>query len=167
MKSFGAKIVSLRDFSRIRNKLKGKLVAVSGGFDPLHPGHLSYFLESKKLGDILVVIVNGDNFLVSKKGKPFQDLKTRCLIVSAIRGIDFVIPFEIKNDISVCKALGIIKPDIFANGGDRKNRKTIPEWDVCKKNNIKIVNNVGMSKRWSSSWLLKEWVEFMGQNRKF
>ncbi len=114
-----------------------------------------------------MVIVNGDNFLISKKGKPFQDLKTRCLIVSAIRDVDFVIPFEIKNDISVCKALEIIKPDIFANGGDRKNKETIPEWDVCKKNNIKIVNNVGMSKKWSSSWLLKEWVEFMGQNRKF
>lgn len=163
MKSFGAKIVSLKDFVAVRKKLKGKVVAVSGGFDPLHPGHISYILDSRQYGDILVVIVNGDNFLTTKKGKPFQDLKTRCLIVSAIRGVDFVAPFEIENDMTVCKALGVIKPDIFTNGGDRKDKKSIPEWDVCKKNKIQLVTGVGMSKKWSSSWHLKEWVNFVNK----
>jgi cytidyltransferase-like protein len=76
-----------------------------GGFDPIHPGHVSLILESKQYGDVLVVIVNGDNFLKTKKGKPFQDLKTRSLIVSGLRGVDYVVPFEIKNDMTVTKAI--------------------------------------------------------------
>ena len=137
----------------------GKVVATSGGFDPVHPGHISCIMESKQYGDTLAVIVNGDAFLRAKKGKPFQDLRTRCSVVSAIRGVDFVIPFEIENDQTVSKALEIIKPHIFTKGGDRVDQKTIPEWGVCEKHNIEIIAEVGMKKEWSSSRFLKEWEE--------
>ena len=76
-----AKIVTLEEFSKIRKTIDlGRIVATSGGFDPIHPGHASCLIESKKLGDTLVVIVNGDGFLRNKKGKAFQDLETRCLL---------------------------------------------------------------------------------------
>ena len=145
MHSFGGKIISLEEFAKLRPAL-GKVVATSGGFDPVHPGHISCILESKQYGDVLAVIVNGDAFLRAKKGKPFQDLRTRCSIVSAIRGVDFVIPFEIENDPTVSKALEIIKPSVFAKGGDRVDKETIPEWEVCEKHNIEIVTEVGLKK---------------------
>jgi cytidyltransferase-like protein len=156
-KEWGAKIISLEEFEKIRPKL-GKVVATSGGFDPIHPGHISCIIESKKLGETLVVIVNGDQFLTAKKGKPFQNLETRSLIVSGITDVDFVIPFEIEDDQTVVKALDRVKPNIFTKGGDR-NQRTLPpaETQVCKRNNIKVVFGVGESKRWSSSWFLDDW----------
>ena len=160
MHSFGGKIISLEEFAELRPTL-GKVVATSGGFDPLHPGHISCILESKQYGDVLAVIVNGDAFLRAKKGKPFQDLRTRCSIVSAIRGVDFVIPFEIENDPTVSRALEIIKPNVFAKGGDRVDKETIPEWEVCEKHNIEIITEVGLKKEWSSSQFLKEWEHFL------
>jgi D-beta-D-heptose 7-phosphate kinase/D-beta-D-heptose 1-phosphate adenosyltransferase len=158
MQSLGAHIVTLEDFVPIRPTL-GKIVAVSGGFDPIHPGHISYIQEAKKLGDTLVVIVNGDAFLRNKKGKPFQDLQTRCVILSAMRGVDFVIPFEIEQDSTVCRALDILRPHIFANGGDRKDSASIPEWEVCQRHGIELVQGVGYDKKWSSSELLANWVK--------
>src|SRR3954465_11643000 len=97
---WGAKIVSLQEFAKLRPKL-GKIVATSGGYDPVHPGHISLMINSKKYGDKLVVIVNGDWFLAQKKGRPFQSLETRSLIVSGISGVDYVVPFEIEGDMSV------------------------------------------------------------------
>lgn len=157
-KSWGAKIVSFEEFAKLHPKL-GKIVATSGGFDPIHPGHISCIIDSKKYGDTLVVIVNGDAFLTAKKGRPFQNLETRCLIVSGIAGVDYVVPFEIKNDQTASKALEAIKPHIFTKGGDRTGKENLPEWETCKKNNIKIVFGVGEDKKWSSSWFLKEWDE--------
>lgn len=153
---WGAKIVSFEDFKKLRPKL-GKVVATSGGFDPIHPGHISCIIDSKKYGDTLVVIVNGDSFLTAKKGKPFQNLETRSLIVSGIMGVDYVVPFEIKGDQTVSKALEELKPDVFTKGGDRVDESTIPEWETCQKNNIEVVTGVGLEKKWSSSWFLKEW----------
>lgn len=164
MHSLGAKIVSLEEFAKLRPGL-GKVVAASGGFDPVHPGHLSYLIESKKLGRTLAVIVNGDWFLSAKKGKPFQNLEIRCQIISAIRGVDYVIPFEITGDLSVSKALEIMKPDIFANGGDRADKNSIREWDVCQKHGIEPLFGVGLDKKWSSSWFLKEWHDFFSKNQ--
>jgi len=85
--------------------------------------------------------------------------RVRCSVVSAIRGVDFVIPFEIENDPTVSRALEIIKPNVFAKGGDRVDKETIPEWEVCEKHNIEIVTEVGLKKEWSSSQFLKEWEE--------
>jgi D-beta-D-heptose 7-phosphate kinase/D-beta-D-heptose 1-phosphate adenosyltransferase len=155
-KEWGAKILSFEEFAELRPKL-GKVVATSGGFDPIHPGHISCINESKKYGDTLVVIVNGDAFLKTKKGRPFQDLKTRCLIVSGIIGVDYVIPFEIENDQTVSKALEALKPDVFTKGGDRIDKNTIPEWETCKKHKIEIITGVGVDKKWSSSWFLNRW----------
>ncbi len=154
--SWGAQIVSFDEFEKLRPKL-GKIVATSGGFDPIHPGHISCIIDSKKYGDTLVVIVNGDTFLTAKKGRPFQNLETRSLIVSGIAGVDYVIPFEIEGDQTVSRALEEIKPHIFTKGGDRVDRETLPEWDICKKHGIEIVFGVGEDKKWSSSWFLKDW----------
>ena len=154
-----AEIVDFAEIDRLRPKL-GKIVAASGGFDPLHPGHASNLLEAKALGDTLVVIVNGDAFLTSKKGKPFQDLKTRCDIVSFIRGVDYVVPFEIENDSTVCEALRRLKPNVFAKGGDRSEPKLVPEWAVCQELGIEMVFGIGADKVWSSSNFLKDWGEF-------
>ena len=137
----------------------GKIVATSGGFDPIHPGHISCIMDSKEYGDTLVVIVNGDAFLTNKKGKPFQDLATRMLIVSALREVDYVVPFEIDNDQTVIQALAALRPDVFTKGGDRIDETSIPEWDTCKKYNIEVISGVGLDKRWSSSDFLREWEE--------
>lgn len=157
-KGWGAKIVSIDEIAKLRPKL-GKIVLTSGGYDPIHPGHISCIIESKKYGATLVVIVNGDAFLTAKKGRPFQNLETRSLIVSGIAGVDYVVPFEIKNDQTVNKALDIIKPHIFTKGGDRVNEASLPEWGICQKHNIKIIFGVGEDKQWSSSWFLKDWDE--------
>lgn len=160
-KAWGARIVSLEEFAKLRPKL-GRVVATSGGYDPIHPGHISCIIDSRQFGDTLVVIVNGDHFLTAKKGRPFQNLETRSLIVSGIAGVDYVVPFEIKDDQTVNKALEAIKPDVFTKGGDRVDEKTLPEWEVCKKYNIKIVFGVGEDKKWSSSWFLKDWDQANG-----
>ena len=164
MHSFGGKIVTLKEFAALRPGITGKLVATSGGFDPIRPGHISCIVESKQHGDVLAVIVNGDAFLRAKKGKPFQDLRTRCSIVSAVRGVDFVIPFEIENDATVSRALEIIRPHVFTKGGDRVDEHTIPEWNVCERHDITIVTQVGMKKEWSSSAFLKDWEQFLKKN---
>jgi cytidyltransferase-like protein len=155
-KDWGAKIISLDQFAKLRPKL-GKIVATSGGYDPIHPGHISGIVQSKKYGDTLVVIVNGDAFLTSKKGRPFQNLETRSLIVSGITGVDYVVPFEIDDDQTVIKALEAIRPHIFTKGGDRVDKASLPEWGVCKKHGIEIIFGVGEAKKWSSSWFLKDW----------
>jgi cytidyltransferase-like protein len=156
-----AHIVSFEEFEEIRKHQDlGVIVATSGGFDPIHPGHTSCVIESQKYGDTVVVIVNGDSFLKNKKGKPFQDLATRCSIVSSVRGVDYVIPFEIEDDQTVCVALEKLKPHKFTKGGDRTDYTNIPEWDICQKYGIEIIPQVGFDKKWSSSDFLKEWEEF-------
>jgi len=136
------------------------LVCTSGGYDPIHPGHISCMLDSKRFNPILAVIVNGDTFLTAKKGKPFQDLKTRCQIVSTLKEVDFVVPFEIEDDQTVSVALNLIKPGVFSKGGDRVDPDTIPEWETCRKNGIRVVTGVGSPKHWSSSNFLEDWVDF-------
>lgn len=156
-----AQIISLEEFETLREKL-GKIVCTSGGFDPIHPGHLSCIYDSRLYGDTLVVVVNGDTFLHNKKGRSFMDLKTRCHIVSYVKGVDYVIPFEIENDQTVSVALQKIRPHVFTKGGDRMDEKSIPEWEICKESGIEIVTGVGVKKDWSSSDFLKEWVGFWG-----
>jgi len=158
MTDFGAKIVSIKELQALRPQL-GRLVLTSGGFDPIHPGHISCIIASRQYGDTVVVVVNGDAFLAAKKGKPFQDLATRSLIVSALREVDFVVPFEISGDSTVIQALEAIRPDVFTKGGDRIDESSIPEWETCQKHGIEIISGVGLSKLWSSSDFLKDWEE--------
>ena len=125
-----------------------KVVAISGYFDPLHVGHLEYINMAKKLGDKLVVIVNNNYQCELKKGKPFMDEKDRVTIVSNLKNVDEVF-LSIDKDKTVCASLEKIKPDIFANGGDRKNYE-IPESVICKKYDIKIIDGLGEKIRSSS-----------------
>ena len=154
-----AEIISLADFAKIRESL-GRIVCTSGGYDPIHPGHISCIAASRQYGDTMVVIVNGDAFLTDKKGRPFQDLLTRCRIVSSLRFVDYVIPFEIAGDATVCKALQQIQLHVFTKGGDRIDISTIPEWAVCEELGINIIPGVGEDKLWSSSDFLEKWLEF-------
>ena len=141
---------------------KPKVVMVSGGFDPIHIGHIRMFKEAKKLGDKLVVVVNNDNWINLKKGHGFMSAKDRAELISAFHEVDTVVISEHKKgtkDMSVCKEILKIKPDIFANGGDRKLHN-VPEVDVCKKINCKMVFNIGRGgKIRSSSELLKKYSE--------
>ncbi len=124
-------------------------VAVSGYFDPIHVGHLDYLELAKKLGDKLVVIVNNNHQCVLKKGKPFMDELDRMRIVKSLGMVDEVF-LSVDSDRSVCKSLEEIKPDIFANGGDRANSE-VPESTICSKYNIQIVDGLGNKIRSSSS----------------
>ena len=129
-----------------KNKIR---VAVSGYFDPIHIGHLEYLRMAKELGDSLVVIVNNNYQCKLKKGKHFMDENDRVEIVKALRFVDEVF-LSVDNDRTVCKSLEEIKPDIFANGGDRATIE-VPETPVCKKFNIKMVDGLGDKIRSSSS----------------
>ena len=131
------------------------IVAVSGGFDPIHIGHIRYFKAAKKLGDKLVVILNSDKFLKRKKGFVFMPFKERKEVIEAIKGVDEVMEC-IDKDQSVCKTLTELKPDIFAKGGDRI-ASNILEKTVCERLGIKMVFRVGGGKVQSSSELLKKY----------
>lgn len=124
------------------------VVAVSGYFDPLHVGHLEYLEMAKQLGDKLIVIINSDKQAELKKGKSFMNENDRVEIIGALKCVDEVF-LSIDEDKSVCKSLEAIKPDIFANGGDR-SLSEIPETAVMEKYNIKMVDGLGEKIRSSS-----------------
>ena len=137
-----------------------KIIIVSGGFDPLHTGHIAYFKSAKELGDKLIVALNSDEWLINKKGKLFMPFLERKAIVENLSCVDLVIGFEDDELGSATNALIKIKgmyPDdelIFANGGDR-NKENIPEMCV---DNVKFEFSVGGNdKKNSSSWILKNW----------
>ncbi|MBI4994778.1 adenylyltransferase/cytidyltransferase family protein [Candidatus Peregrinibacteria bacterium] len=151
-----------------KNKHKPKkIVAVSGGFDPIHIGHVRLIQEAKKLGDELVVILNNDHWLRKKKQNVFMSQKERKEILEGLRAVDRVIlTSHPKNpkDMSVCRELIKIKPHVFANGGDRTH-KNIPEVAVCKKLGCKMIFSIGKGgKIQSSSWLLQKFAEKMKRN---
>lgn len=131
------------------------VVAVSGYFNPVHRGHISMFKEAKKLGDKLVVILNSDHQVTLKGSKKFMDEQERKYILEAIGCVDGVI-ISIDKDKTQCRTLSMLKPHLFANGGDRQSETDIPEAAVCKQYGIKMVFNVGGGKVQSSSWLLTD-----------
>ena len=132
----------------MKNNVKVK-IAVSGYFDPIHVGHLEYLKMAKALGDFLVVIVNNNHQCVLKKGKFFMDEKDRLEIVKAIKYVDEVF-LSVDDDRTVCKSLELIRPNIFANGGDRSTDE-VPETSICKKYKIEMVDGLGEKIRSSSS----------------
>lgn len=135
------------------------IVAISGGFDPIHIGHIRMVQAAKALGDYLVVILNNDHWLRAKKGYVFMPQKERKELLEAIAGVDKVVMTVHKkndSDTSVCRELLKIKPHIFANGGDRKKGNT-PEVALCKKLKVGLAFNVGKGgKIQSSSWLVSK-----------
>lgn len=128
-----------------------KTVAVSGGFDPIHVGHLRMLQEAAKLGS-LTVIINSDNWLKRKKGYVFMTWEERAEIISAFECVDNVVE-ALDDDKTVCESLKVLKPDIFANGGDRVSTNT-PESKICKELGIEMAYNVGGDKVRSSSNLV-------------
>ena len=165
-----AKILTLDEFRALRDDPAndmGVVIATSGGYDPIHPGHITCIVESKQYGDTLVVIVNGDSFLREKKGKPFQDLETRCAVVAGVRGVDYVVKFEQEGDSTVTQALRAIRPRYFTKGGDRVKGKSLPasEEAVCQEFGIEIIDGVGREKVWSSTDFLTEWGEFWHERK--
>ena len=138
-----------------------KIVLITGGFDPLHSGHIAYFKAARALGDILVVGVNSDAWLTRKKGSPFMPINERIEIVRNIQGVDAVIDFN-DDDGSANHAIQQVRQNyplykiIFANGGDR-TKTNIPEMD-CGVDNLEFAFGVGgEDKKNSSSWILQEW----------
>jgi len=136
---------------------KKDCVVVSGGFDPIHIGHLRMIQEASKLSDNLIVIVNSDNFLLEKKGYAFMPIKERIEILEGFSEVYRAVE-SIDNDKTVCKTLEWLAQEenikCFANGGDRKNEADIPESEVCKKHGIAMEFNVGGGKIQSSSSLV-------------
>jgi len=128
---------------------KPVVVVVSGYFNPLHVGHLEMISRGKKLGDKLIAIVNNDHQVTLKGGVPFMSQADRLKIVGALRDVDAVF-LSIDQDKTVCKSLTKIKPDIFANGGDRHSIGDVPEYPICQKLHIKMVDGLGQKIRASS-----------------
>ncbi len=139
-------------------------VTVSGGFDPIHLGHVRLMEQAKALGDRLVVIINNDNWLMKKKGFCFMPQDDRVEIIKALKCVDDAILTEHPEnpeDMSVCDALRKLHPDIFANGGDRKKAGSfedddVPEYTVCGELGIRMVFNIGGEKTRSSSDMVRD-----------
>lgn len=136
-----------------------KIVLVTGGFDPLHSGHIAYFDTAKKLGDKLIVGLNSDDWLTQKKGSPFMPIFERVQIIQHLSMVDGTILFD-DSDGSAIEAIKNVKmlyPNakiVFANGGDR-TKENIPEMIF---NDVEFVFGVGgEDKKNSSSWILQEW----------
>ena len=140
-----------------------KIVIVTGGFDPLHSGHISYFKSAKEQGDYLVVGLNSDEWLTRKKGRPFMPLEERKSIIAELDVVDEVITFN-DDDGTAIDAIKKVKDFwksadeiLFANGGDR-TKFNIPE--MLKFDDVEFVFGVGgEDKKNSSSWILKEWSQ--------
>ncbi len=130
-------------------KKKSVVVAVSGYFNPLHVGHLEMIEQAKKLGDKLVAIINNDYQVKLKGSVPFMSLKDRVRIITALRDVDRVF-VSVDRDKSVCKSLTKLRPNIFANGGDRHSIGDVPEYAICQKYGIKMVDGLGKKIRASS-----------------
>jgi len=136
-----------------------KIAVVSGGFDPIHSGHIDYISEAKENADYLIVALNSDHWLSKKKGRPFMEFSERKQILESIKYVDEVIDFD-DTDGSCINALEKIKATyldasiFFCNGGDR-SEENIPEKNV---EGIKFIFGVGgTNKKNSSSWILKNW----------
>lgn len=153
---------------------------VSGGFDPIHIGHVRYLREAKKLGDKLIVVLNNDNWLRAKKGKEFMPEEERKEIIEALACVDEVrISKHKKNpkgpkSMSISQEIKKIKPDIFANGGDRDEKnaqdpKSTLYYDIkmCQNLGVKMVFNIGRGgKVRSSSDLLRDYSKIIGKTRR-
>ena len=130
-----------------------KTIMVSGGFDPIHVGHIRMIIEAGKYGDVIVV-ANSDEWLFRKKGYVFMGFNERREIIMAIKGVVDVVPVD-DEDGTVCEALRRIKPDYFANGGDRTTNNT-PEQSICEELGIEMLWNIGGQKIQSSSDLVRD-----------
>ena len=143
--------------------MKKNIIILSGGFDPVHKGHIRMFKSAKDLGQVIVGL-NSDEWLIRKKNKFFMPFSERKEILDSIKYIDSVVAFDDYDDTAcllikdIYKKFGSDYHICFGNGGDRTN-KTTPEVDYCAKNNIELLWGIGGGKIQSSSGLLKDWEE--------
>ena len=147
--------------SDLKNAPVDSIILITGGFDPIHKGHLSYIDASKKLGSKLIVGVNSDEWLARKKGRSFMPIDERVAILSALGSVDKVITFNDednsgKDAILKVRALYPNTQIIYANGGDR-TKSNIPEMDSDDSNVSFVFGVGGEDKKNSSSWILQEW----------
>ncbi|RPG05079.1 MAG: cytidyltransferase [Pelagibacteraceae bacterium TMED247] len=129
------------------------IIAISGGFDPVHVGHVKMIEEASKSGGVLVIL-NSDEWLMRKKGYVFMPWKERAYIMGNIKGVVAVTNVDDSDD-TVCQALRRHRPDAFANGGDRKNNN-VPEVALCEELGIEMIWNIGGDKIQSSSDLVNK-----------
>jgi len=127
---------------------KNKTVMVSGGMDPIHFGHVRMIQEAAKYGDVIVVL-NSDKWLFRKKGFVFMNYDQRAEIANAIKGVTVVSKVDDK-DNTVCEAIERLKPDYFANGGDR-GRTNTPEVNLCKEMGVELLWGIGGNSKVASS----------------
>lgn len=132
------------------------IIAISGGFDPLHIGHIRMIQEAAQHGRVHIY-ANTDAWLIRKKGYAFMSLKDRAEILMAIKGVELVIP-AMDDDGTVCESIKTFKPDIFANGGDRSPENT-PELKLCNDLKIRTIFGVGGEKVESSSSIIRKVME--------
>jgi len=128
-----------------------KSIMVSGGFDPIHIGHVRMIVDASSYGDVIVV-ANSDDWLMRKKGYVFMPWEERAEIIRAMKGVKDVVRVD-DSDGTVCDAIKKMKPDFFANGGDRKTNNT-PEKEVCESIGVAMLWNIGGVKIQSSSDLV-------------
>jgi len=138
-----------------------KIVLVTGGFDPLHSGHIAYFKAARALGDILIVGLNSDEWLERKKGKAFMPWNERLCVINNLSMVDEVYTFNdddetAKHFIQQVRAHYSNSKIIFANGGDR-TKDNIPEMDIVDSNIDFVFGVGGEDKKNSSSWILDNW----------
>ena len=138
--------------------MNNETIALSGGFDPVHVGHLRMIKAAAKIGRV-VIILNSDDWLMSKKGYVFMTFEERKELLEAFDDVKDVVEV---NDIdnTVCEALDRIRPHHFGNGGDRKS-DNVPEVNLCVKLGIDLAWNLGGDKIQSSSDLVNSMVEHM------
>jgi D-beta-D-heptose 7-phosphate kinase/D-beta-D-heptose 1-phosphate adenosyltransferase len=133
-----------------------RTIMVSGGFDPVHIGHIRMILDAARHDDVIVV-ANSDDWLFRKKGFVFMEFEQRAEILAAIKGVVKVSGVD-DTDGTVCEAIRRLKPDIFANGGDRRKNNT-PEHDVCAELGVKMLWGIGGEDKADSSSDLVERVK--------
>ncbi len=174
--SFEKKIYNQSEIEDLKDELKTfdfNIYCTSGGFDPLHVGHLRCLQQTAKMCQggprgraepgIFVVIVNGDGFLYRKKGYAFMPHHERMEIVAGIEGVDYVIGWD-DGTQTVTGAIDALRPKYFTKGGDRDSAANVPEFELCKKIGCEVIFNVGGGKIRSSSELAKAVID--GEKRR-
>ena len=150
---------SVQELKSYTDSIRKDLVVTSGGFDPMHVGHLRCLQGSAVVVDVnpntkLAVIVNDDGFLLRKKGYAFMPIEERLEIIAGVAGVDYVVPWD-DGSQTVVGAIEVLQPVIFTKGGDRDKAENVPEFDLCKRIGCDVYFGVGGGKIQSSSTLVE------------